>query len=384
MKRVIFLIIDSMGIGAAPDADAYGDVGANTLGSISKSPKFHAENLRSLGLFNIEGTNHDLVVDSPLGSFARLQELSAGKDTVSGHWELSGIVSPDPMPTYPNGFPPEILDAFRAATGRGVLCNLPYSGTEVIEDYGKEHMDTGDLIVYTSADSVFQVAAHEDVVPINDLYKYCEAAREILTGPHAVGRVIARPFEGVPGAFKRTTRRHDYALSPKGTTILDVLKEEGYDVLSVGKIVDIFAGRGITDYVRTEGNTDGLKRTIQWMDRDFNGLMFVNLVDTDMIYGHRNDVDGYAGAVSEIDEYIGLIMEKMGADDILFISADHGCDPGFIQSTDHSREYVPLLMYGEGIVPGKDFGTVAGMNAAGATILRLLDTKGSVEGRILL
>lgn len=384
MKRVIFLIIDSMGIGAAPDADAYGDVGANTLGSISKSPKFHAENLRNLGLFNIEGTNHDLAVDSPLGSFARLQELSAGKDTVSGHWELSGIVSPDPMPTYPNGFPPEILDAFKAATGRGVLCNLPYSGTEVIEDYGKEHMDTGDLIVYTSADSVFQVAAHEDVVPINDLYKYCEAAREILTGPHAVGRVIARPFEGVPGAFKRTTRRHDYALSPKGTTILDVLKEEGYDVLSVGKIIDIFAGRGITDYVRTEGNTDGLKKTIQWMDRDFNGLMFVNLVDTDMIYGHRNDVDGYARAVSEIDEYIGLIMEKMGADDILFISADHGCDPGFIQSTDHSREYVPLLMYGGGIAPGKDFGTVCGMNSAGATILRLLDTKGSVEGRILL
>lgn len=378
------MIIDSMGIGEAPDADAYGDVGANTLGSISKSPKFHAENLRNLGLFNIEGTNHDLAVDSPLGSFARLQELSAGKDTVSGHWELSGIVSPDPMPTYPNGFPPEILDAFKAVTGRGVLCNLPYSGTEVIEDYGKEHMDTGDLIVYTSADSVFQVAAHEDVVPINDLYKYCEAAREILTGPHAVGRVIARPFEGVPGAFKRTTRRHDYALSPKGTTILDVLKEEGYDVLSVGKIIDIFAGRGITDYVRTEGNTDGLKRTIQWMDRDFNGLMFVNLVDTDMIYGHRNDVDGYAGAVSEIDEYIGLIMEKMGAGDILFISADHGCDPGFIQSTDHSREYVPLLMYGEGIVPGKDFGTVAGMNAAGATILRLLDTKGSVPGQILL
>lgn len=384
MKRVIFLIIDSMGVGEAPDADAYGDVGANTLGSISKSPKFHAENLRNLGLFNIEGTNHDLAVDSPLGSFARLQELSAGKDTVSGHWELSGIVSPDPMPTYPNGFPPEILDVFKAATGRDVLCNLPYSGTEVIEDYGKEHMDTGDLIVYTSADSVFQVAAHEDVVPINDLYKYCEAAREILTGPHAVGRVIARPFEGVPGAFKRTTRRHDYALSPKGTTILDVLKEEGYDVLSVGKIIDIFAGRGITDYVRTEGNTDGLKRTIQWMDRDFNGLMFVNLVDTDMIYGHRNDVDGYAGAVSEIDEYIGLIMEKMGAGDILFISADHGCDPGFIQSTDHSREYVPLLMYGEGIVPGKDFGTVAGMNAAGATILRLLDTKGSVPGQILL
>lgn len=384
MKRVIFLIIDSMGIGAAPDAAAYGDVGANTLNSISKSKNFNTPNLRRLGLFNIEGVNHDLAVDSPLGSFARLQELSAGKDTVSGHWELSGIVSPDPMPTYPNGFPPEILDAFKAVTGRGVLCNLPYSGTEVIEDYGKEHMDTGDLIVYTSADSVFQVAAHEDVVPINDLYKYCEAAREILTGPHAVGRVIARPFEGVPGAFKRTTRRHDYALSPKGTTILDVLKEEGYDVLSVGKIIDIFAGRGITDYVRTEGNTDGLKRTIQWMDRDFNGLMFVNLVDTDMIYGHRNDVDGYAGAVSEIDEYIGLIMEKMGAGDILFISADHGCDPGFIQSTGHSREYVPLLMYGEGIVPGKDFGTVAGMNAAGATILRLLDTKGSVPGQILL
>lgn len=384
MKRVIFLIIDSMGIGAAPDADAYGDVGANTLNSICKSKNFNTPNLRNLGLFNIEGTNHDLAVDSPLGSFACLQELSAGKDTVSGHWELSGIVSPDPMPTYPNGFPPEILDVFKAATGRDVLCNLPYSGTEVIEDYGKEHMDTGDLIVYTSADSVFQVAAHEDVVPINDLYKYCEAAREILTGPHAVGRVIARPFEGEPGAFKRTTRRHDYALSPKGTTILDVLKEEGYDVLSVGKIIDIFAGRGITDYVRTEGNTDGLKRTIQWMDRDFNGLMFVNLVDTDMIYGHRNDVDGYAGAVSEIDEYIGLIMEKMGAGDILFISADHGCYPGFIQSTDHSREYVPLLMYGEGIVPGKDFGTVAGMNAAGATILRLLDTKGSIQGTVLL
>lgn len=384
MKRVIILIIDSMGIGAAPDAAAYGDEVANTLHSISKSEYFNVPNMKKMGLYNIDGVNIGEKENTPTGSFARLHELSAGKDTTTGHWELAGVISKQAMPTYPDGFPDEVIDEFEKRTGRKAICNKPYSGTVVIEDYGKQHMETGDLIVYTSADSVFQIAAHEDVVPVETLYEYCRIARELLQGEHAVGRVIARPFEGKPGSFKRTPRRHDFSLEPTGETMMDALKEAGFDVLSVGKIHDIFAGRGDTDYITTAGNPDGLEKTLAWMDRDFNGLMFVNLVDTDMIYGHRNDVDGYAKAVSQIDEKLSEIMAKMTDEDILMISADHGCDPGMTTSTDHSREYVPLIMYGKPVEAGGNFGTVDGFNCVAATVLKYFGIDKTLGGKALI
>lgn len=301
MKRVILIVLDSVGIGELPDAAEYGDQGSNTLKTVSGSPFFSMEHMRKLGYFNVDGVDIGTKESHPEGAFARLAEKSKGKDTTIGHWEIAGLISESPLPTYPNGFPPEIIDAFSAACGRGVLCNRPYSGTEVLKDYGKEHMETGKLIVYTSADSVFQIAAHEDIVPVEQLYEYCRIARKLLVGKHGVGRVIARPFVGEPGDFKRTVRRHDFSLEPPKTTMLDILKKEGFDVLSVGKIIDIFAERGITDYVRTEGNADGIDKTIQWMQRDFCGLLFVNLVDYDMLYGHRNDVDGYAKALTYFD-----------------------------------------------------------------------------------
>ncbi|MCR5098031.1 MAG: phosphopentomutase [Lachnospiraceae bacterium] len=366
-KRAILIVLDSAGIGHAPDAAEYGDEGSNTLLSCSKSDKFHLPNMKEMGLFNID----DVEIagcDHPTGAFARLIEKSKGKDTTTGHWEMAGVVSEQPFPTYPNGFPDEVLDEFKRLTGREVLCNLPYSGTQVIEDYGKEHMETGALIVYTSADSVFQIAAHEDIVPVETLYEYCRMARKMLVGKHGVGRVIARPFIGEPGSFTRTTRRHDFSLEPTGETVMDTLKARGYDVLSVGKIYDIFAERGVTDYVRCEGNPDGIEKTIKWMERDFDGLMFVNLVDTDMIYGHRRDIDGYAGALSYFDEQLPRITALMKDDDILMITADHGCDPGYT-GTDHTRECVPLLMYGKPIPSGKNFGTIEGFDFIAKYIL---------------
>ena len=347
IKRVFLLVLDSLGIGALPDAHLYGDAGCNTLRSISRSANFEAGSLRELGLFNIDGVTCGEAVPAPSGAFARLAEVSKGKDTTIGHWEIAGVESKRPLPTYPNGFPEEVIRAFEAATGRKTLCNLPYSGTDVIRDYGERHMQTGDLIVYTSADSVFQVAAHEDVVPIEQLYEYCEQARAILTGEHAVGRVIARPFVGQAPNFTRTSNRHDFSLAPPATTMLDELAQSGKDVLSVGKIVDIFAGRGITDFVRTRNNDDGIARTLEMLDRDFEGLCFVNLVDFDMVYGHRNDVDGYAKALASFDRALEGILAKLRAEDILMITADHGCDPGDLNSTDHTREYTPFIIYGK-------------------------------------
>ncbi|MCR5451470.1 MAG: phosphopentomutase [Lachnospiraceae bacterium] len=383
MKRAIIIVLDSAGCGAAPDADKFGDEGCNTIRSCAGSTKFDMKNMAQMGYFNIEGMGlEQLSVDAPTGSFARLRELSNGKDTTTGHWELAGIVSENPMPTYPNGFPEEVIKEFEEAVGRKTLCNLPYSGTKVIEDYGREHLETGALIVYTSADSVFQIAAHEDIVPVETLYEYCSKARSILRGKHAVGRVIARPFTGEPGSFVRTVRRHDFSLEPVGRTMLDVLKDKGRDVLAVGKINDIFAGVGVTDFIRTEGNPDGIDKTISWLDRDFDGLMFVNLVDTDMIYGHRRDIDGYAKALSYFDSKLPEITGKLRDEDILMITADHGCDPGF-KGTDHTREYVPLLMYGKNIRSGVDYGTVEGFNSVAATALSFLGETETLGGKIL-
>ena len=382
MKRLILIVLDSVGIGALPDAADYHDEGSNTLLAASQSPLFSMENMRKLGYFNIDGVNIGAKEPEPKAAFARLAERSRGKDTTIGHWEIAGIVSEAPLPTYPDGFPPEVIDAFSAACGRGVLCNKPYSGTEVLKDYGRQHMETGDLIVYTSADSVFQIAAHEDIVPVEELYACCEKARKLLTGKHGVGRVIARPFVGEPGNFVRTSRRHDFSLEPPKTTMLDILSKEGYDVLSVGKIIDIFAGRGITDYVRTEGNADGIDKTIAWMKREFHGLLFVNLVDYDMLYGHRNDVDGYAKALAYFDERLPEILEQMGPEDVLMITADHGCDPS-TPSTDHSREYVPLVIYGQQVQAGKNFGTISGMNSIAASVLSYFGTEERLPGEVL-
>lgn len=368
MKRVFLMVLDSVGIGEMPDAAEYGDEGSNTLKAASTSPYFFMPNMRKLGYFNIDGVDIGEKEASPTGSFARMAEVSKGKDTTIGHWEIAGVISPTPLPTYPEGFPKELLDEFSKRTGRGVICNKPYSGTDVIRDYGEEHMKTGDLIVYTSADSVFQVAAHEDIVPVETLYEYCQTAREMLQGAHGVGRVIARPFIGTPGNFTRTSRRHDFSLQPPKTTMLDVLSKKGFDVLSVGKIIDIFAEKGITEYVRSDGNADGINKTIEYMKRDFNGICFTNLVDYDMLYGHRNDVDGYAKALTYFDERLPELLAAMRDEDILMITADHGCDP-VTPSTDHSREYTPLLMVGKPIEAGVNYGTRKSFADISATIL---------------
>ena len=382
-KRVFLIVLDSVGIGEMPDAADYHDEGSNTLKSASQSPYFKMEHMKNLGLFNIDGVEIGEKEKTPAGAFARMAEASRGKDTTIGHWEIAGHISLQPLPVYPNGFPQEILDEFSKQTGRGVLCNRPYSGTVVIQDYGEEHMKTGSLIVYTSADSVFQIAAHEDVVPVEQLYEYCRIARKILTGEHAVGRVIARPFIGEPGSFVRTSNRHDFSLDPTGITMLDQLKAEGYDVLAVGKINDIFAGRGITEYVRTTGNADGIDKTLAWMDRDFSGLCFINLVDYDMLYGHRNDVDGYAKALTYFDERLPQITAKLRPGDILMITADHGCDPA-TPSTDHSREYTPFLLYGNPVPAGKNFGTRDTFADIGASILHYFGIEPEIQGKSLL
>ncbi len=375
-RRVFVIVLDSFGIGEAPDASAWGDEGSNTLCACATSAHFDIPTMTRLGLCNIEGAlesvyEHGLApAPAPEGAFARLREASRGKDSTVGHWEMAGVVSPQPFPTYPNGFPAELLAAFEEATGRRTLCNRPYSGTDVIRDFGREQVETGGLIVYTSADSVFQVAAHEAVVPPEQLYEYCRIARAQLQGEHGVARVIARPFEG-QWPYQRTERRHDFSLEPTGTTMLDRLKEEGKDVLSVGKIFDLFAGRGTTDHVLTTGNPDGIEKTIDWMDRDFCGLCYTNLVDTDMIYGHRNDVDGYAKAISYFDAQLPRMLERLRPDDLLMISADHGCDP-VTPSTDHSREYVPWLVAGPRVRAGADLGTLPTFADLAATVLDYL------------
>ncbi len=381
-KRVILIVMDSFGIGDAPDADKFGDTGSDTMRSCYSSAKFRADNLRKLGIFNIDGISYDPGAEKPIGAYARMIEASAGKDTTIGHWEIAGLISKDPMPTFPDGFPQEVLDALKEHTGRGALLNKPYSGTQAINDYGDEHVKTGDLIIYTSADSVFQIAAHEDVVPLEELYEICRTCRKGLIGKYGVGRVIARPFIGTSGNYTRTSNRHDFSLVPPGDTMLDHIKNAGLDTLAVGKIFDIFAGAGITEHVYTTGNPDGIDKTIAFMDRDFEGLMFVNLVDYDMLYGHRRDIDGYAAAVAYFDDKLTEIMGKMRQDDVLMITADHGCDPAFTKTTDHTRECVPFLVYGKNIKPG-NYGTRNTFADIAATVLYYLNVDGKVAGKPL-
>lgn len=378
-KRVFLIVLDSFGIGEMPDAKKYGDEGSNTLAAIVKSEKYDTPNLEKLGLFNIEGVNCKENVENPLGSFARLAESSNGKDTTTGHWEMAGIISEKPFPTFPDGFPEDFLEEYSKRVGRKILCNKPYSGTEVIKDYGKEHLETGALIVYTSADSVFQVAGHEDVISLEELYRCCEIAREMLQGDLGVGRVIARPFVGKEGSFERTRNRHDYALDPTGPIVMDDLVKNGFDSIGVGKIYNIFAGKSVEESYKMEDNIDGMNITLDLCDKDFNGLCFVNLVDFDMIYGHRNDVDGYANAASEFDKQLGQMMDKLREDDIVIITADHGCDPS-TESTDHSREYVPMIIFGDKIKAGVDLKTRNTFADIGKTIADIFGIESPIPG----
>ena len=383
-KRVFLIVLDSFGIGYEPDADKFGDVGANTLASIAKDPGFEVPTMASLGLFNLDGVQCGAPVHPVAGSCVRLQEASNGKDTTIGHWEIAGVESERALPTYPDGFPPEVIEQYEKLTGRKVLCNKPYSGTEVLKDYGEEHMRTGALIVYTSADSVFQVAAHEEVVPLEQLYEYCQMARDMLKGEHGVGRVIARPFVGSCAAdFKRTSNRHDYSLKPPAKTMLDHLKAAGKNVIGVGKIYDIFDGEGLTEKIRTSGNTDGIRVMLELADRDFEGLAFINLVDFDMIYGHRRNIPGYAAAASEFDRGLGVLLQKLRPGDVVMITGDHGCDPGFTKTTDHTREYVPLLVAGPEVKKDNNLGTVLGFGAIGKTICTALGVDAKLDGQDL-
>ena len=387
MKRVFLIVLDSFGIGAMPDSEKFGDTGVNTLAACATSSKLQLPHMIAAGLGNIDGVSCLLAVSAPVGAYGRLTEASQGKDTTIGHWELAGIVSPEPMPTYPEGFPEEVLAPFRQATGRGVLANAPWSGTEVIEKFGETHMRTGDLIVYTSADSVFQIAAHEDIVPPEQLYEYCRIARRILQGKHGVGRVIARPFVGAPGSFKRTSNRHDFSLEPPAKTLLDGVKDAGLDSIGVGKIYDIFAGVGTTEHVYNKSNADGMQHTDHYAAKDFHGLCFVNLVDFDMQFGHRRDIDGYANALTEFDTWLGAFLPKLGEEDVVIITADHGCDPAYTATTDHTREYVPVLVLGKKVKP-VNLGTRKSFADVAATVAELLqislDTPGeSFAGKIL-
>ena len=379
MKRVFLIVLDSFGIGQMPDSPSFGDVGVNTLASCATSDKLHIPNMIAAGLGNIQGVSC-LPKANPIGAYARMAERSMGKDTTIGHWEIAGLISPEPLPTYPEGFPEEVLAPFRAATGRGVLANAPWSGTAVIEEFGDQHVRTGDLIVYTSADSVFQIAAHEDVVPLEQLYEYCHIARQQLQGKHGVGRVIARPFVGTSGAYKRTSNRHDYSLEPSAPTMLDAIKAAGLSCIGVGKIHDIFAGIGTTEHVYNKSNADGMEHTLHYADQDFRGLCFVNLVDFDMVYGHRRNIDGYAQALSEFDAWLPKLMEKLGDEDIVMITADHGCDPGYTATTDHTREYVPLLVLGKQVKP-VDLGERTTFADIAATVTELLGMEYETPGQ---
>lgn len=381
MKRVFLIVLDSFGIGAMPDAESFGDVGVNTLGACATSQKLDIPNMTAAGLGNIDGVTCLHKAAAPTGAFARLRESSMGKDTTIGHWEIAGVVSPQPLPTYPQGFPQEVLDAFQQATGRGWLCNKPYSGTDVIRDYGQEQLDTGKWIVYTSADSVFQVAAHEELIPLEELYDACHKAREILRGPHGVGRVIARPYVGnAKEGFRRTANRHDYSLEPPHKTMLDAIKAAGLDSIAVGKIHDIFAGQGDTEFVYNKSNADGMAHTDHYAAQDFHGLCFVNLVDFDMQFGHRRDVDGYANALTEFDNWLGHFVKTLGQEDLVLITADHGCDPAYTATTDHTREYVPLLALGSQVRPGS-LGTRASFADIAATVTELLGVPYETTGK---
>ena len=380
MKRIFLIVLDSFGIGQMPDSESFGDVGVNTLAACATSPKLNIPNMIAAGLGNIDGVECLPKAEAPVGAYARLKEASMGKDTTIGHWEIAGIVSENPLPTYPDGFPEEVLAPFKAATGRGVLANAPWSGTAVLDAFGEEHMRTGDLIVYTSADSVFQIAAHEEIVPLEKLYEYCHIARDLLKGKHGVGRVIARPFVGTgKGAFQRTSNRHDYSLEPPKPTMLDAIKAAGLDSIAVGKIHDIFAGYGDTEYVYNTSNANGMEHTTNYAAKDFHGLCFVNLVDFDMVFGHRRNIDGYANALSEFDAWLGEFQKNLGEDDLVMITADHGCDPAYTATTDHTREYVPLLVLGKQVKPGS-LGTRASFADIAATVAELLNVEFDTPG----
>ena len=378
MKRVFLIVLDSFGIGPMPDSEKFGDKGANTLAACAATGRLDIPNMTKAGLGQIDGVTY-LPKGELTGAIARLAEASAGKDTTIGHWEIAGIVSETPLPTYPEGFPEEIIKPFCEATGRGILANAPWSGTAVIEKYGAEHLRTGDLIVYTSADSVFQIAAHEDIVPPEQLYEYCRIARKLLQGKHGVGRVIARPFVGTPGNFTRTANRHDFSLEPPKETLLDALQKAGLATIGVGKIHDIFAGRGLGEYVYNKSNLDGMAHTDAFAAKDFEGLCFVNLVDFDMHFGHRRDAEGYANALNEFDRWLGTFLSGLGEEDTVFITADHGCDPAYTATTDHTREFVPLLVMGKGVKP-VNLGTRDSFADIAATIADIfgvaLDTPG--------
>ncbi len=385
-KRAFLIVLDSLGIGEMPDSDAFGDKGSNTLAAIRSHPNFSCPTLEKLGLFDIDGVEPSANMPAPIALRARLAEQSGGKDTTIGHWEMAGLVTKKNLPTYPDGFPDEVTEEFTRRTGYGILCNRPYSGTDVIRDFGEEHLATRKLIVYTSVDSVFQIAAHEDIVPVEELYRVCEIARDMLTngfgGRHAVGRVIARPFAG-KHPFTRTARRHDYSLPPPAPTMLDAMHAAGLATIAVGKITDIFAGRGITESIRTANNAEGMAATSAVAARDFCGLCFTNLVDFDMLYGHRNDVAGYAAAVTAFDTWLADFLPILRDGDLLLITADHGCDPA-TPSTDHSREYTPLVVYEKNIVP-RNAGTCPTFADVAATVLDWLGVDaGGLAGTSLL
>ena len=380
MKRVFLIVLDSFGIGQMPDSESFGDVGVNTLRSCATSQKLNIPNMINAGLGNIAGVDAIPCAVAPAGAYGRMAEKSMGKDTTIGHWEIAGIISDDPLPTYPDGFPEEVLKPFREQTGHGVLANAPWSGTEVIEKYGAEHMRTGDLIVYTSADSVFQIAAHEEIVPPEQLYAYCRIARKILKGKHGVGRVIARPFVGQPGSFTRTANRHDFSLEPPAVTLPEAVKNAGLSSIGVGKIHDIFAGEGLTEHVYNKSNADGMAHAMHYAKQDFSGLCFVNLVDFDMQYGHRRDIDGYAQALSEFDAWLPEFLDQLGEEDTVIITADHGCDPGYTATTDHTREYVPVLVFGKQI-KSCDLGTRTTFADIAATVAELLNVPLETPGK---
>ena len=379
IKRVFLFVLDSVGAGEAPDAAAFGDVGANTLRSAASSAAFCADTLVRMGLGNIDGLSFLGIETKPVGAYGRLTERSLGKDTTIGHWEIAGIVSPKPLPTYPHGFPEDVIAEFSDRTGRGVLCNRPYSGTEVIRDFGEEHLRTGTLIVYTSADSVFQIAAHESIVPDALLYEYCRIARAILTGEHGVGRVIARPFTGEPGAFVRTPNRRDFSVAPPRAAMPELIRNAGLDSIAVGKISDIFAGQGFTESIPAHGNRESMEAAMRLVRQDFHGLSFINLVDFDMLYGHRRDIPGYAAAIAEFDRWLPSFLSQLCSGDVLMITADHGCDPGFVKTTDHTREYVPLLVYGDEIRPA-NLGTRSSFADIAATVCEWLGVRMDTPG----
>ena len=389
-KRVFLIILDSLGAGSAPDAALFGDEGSNTLAAVLSGCKKPLTNLSRMGLLDLDINKDPRIKDyiartgreklpSPIGTYGSLREESeGGKDSTIGHWEIAGVVSVKPQPTYPNGFPEHITEKLKQISGRGILCNLPYSGTQAIADFGDKHVASGDLILYTSADSVLQIAAHEDVIPLEELYRICREIRSYLKGDDAVGRVIARPFTGTSGNYERTSNRHDFAVEAPSSTMMDHLLKEGFDVISIGKIFDLFAGRGFTEKNPTKGNTDGISKIKEYLTKDFNGLCFANLVDFDMLYGHRNNIEGYAEALSEFDDALAEILEDLREDDLLIITADHGCDPS-TESTDHSREQVPVLIYGDGHKVPCNIGSIMGFSYISQTVINALE--GPVFGK---